>query len=139
MLVLHIGWHLRYLIRNFTSLILTACNFQVIACEQQLDNAYDTRCDVWSLGITAIEIAEGEPPMNDLHPMRALFQIPRNPAPKLKNPKIYGPLFSDFIAECLVKDMEHRPFVNELIQHPLFKNVIPSMEKVGLGIIQNKL
>jgi len=50
---------------------------QVIACESQRDYDYDVRCDVWSLGITAIELAEGEPPLADLHPMTALFKIPR--------------------------------------------------------------
>ena len=53
------------------------CCLQVIACEQQLDYTYDVRCDVWSLGVTAIELAEGQPPYADLHPMRALFKIPR--------------------------------------------------------------
>lgn len=50
---------------------------EVIACERQLEYAYDVRCDVWSLGITAIELAEGEPPLAHIHPMRALFHIPR--------------------------------------------------------------
>uniref|UniRef100_A0A0L8IHL0 Myosin motor domain-containing protein n=1 Tax=Octopus bimaculoides TaxID=37653 RepID=A0A0L8IHL0_OCTBM len=49
----------------------------VIACEQQLDYVYDIRCDVWSLGVTAIELADGDPPLSEQHPMRALFKIPR--------------------------------------------------------------
>ena len=50
---------------------------EVVACERQADFSYDIRCDVWSLGITALELAQGEPPLSHLHPMRALFQIPR--------------------------------------------------------------
>uniref|UniRef100_A0A8C3VP12 Protein kinase domain-containing protein n=1 Tax=Catagonus wagneri TaxID=51154 RepID=A0A8C3VP12_9CETA len=54
---------------------------EVIACEQQLDTTYDARCDTWSLGITAIELGDGDPPLADLHPMRALFKIPRSEGP----------------------------------------------------------
>jgi len=50
----------------------------VIACENQREYDYDVRCDVWSLGVTAIELAEGDPPLSDLHPMSALFKIPRS-------------------------------------------------------------
>ncbi|XP_034945837.1 myosin-IIIb-like [Chelonus insularis] len=96
---------------------------EVIACEQQLDSSYDCRCDVWSIGITTIELAEGDPPLSDLHPMRALFQIPRNPPPSLKNPDLHSPQMSDFIAECLVKDLEHRPFASELRDHPLLNDI----------------
>ncbi|KAL6425676.1 hypothetical protein ACFW04_009644 [Cataglyphis niger] len=103
---------------------------EVIACEQQLDSSYDSRCDVWSIGITAIELAEGDPPLSELHPMRALFQIPRNPPPSLKNPDIYSPELTDFIAECLVKDLEHRPFASELKEHPLLSSVEPIVGKI---------
>ncbi|XP_061940361.1 myosin-IIIb isoform X4 [Apis cerana] len=103
---------------------------EVIACEQQLDSSYDSRCDVWSIGITAIELAEGDPPLSELHPMRALFQIPRNPPPSLKNPDIHTPELVDFITECLVKDLEHRPFASELKEHPLLINIEPSVEKI---------
>lgn len=61
----------------------------MIACEQQLDQSYDSRCDVWSIGITTIELAEGDPPLSNIHPMRALFQIPRNPPRMTKNQKFY--------------------------------------------------
>ncbi|XP_014476501.1 PREDICTED: myosin-IIIb-like isoform X2 [Dinoponera quadriceps] len=103
---------------------------EVIACEQQLDSSYDSRCDVWSVGITAIELAEGDPPLSELHPMRALFQIPRNPPPSLKTPDIYSSELTDFIAECLVKDLEHRPFASELREHPLLMNVEPKVERI---------
>ncbi|KAF7990235.1 hypothetical protein HCN44_000040 [Aphidius gifuensis] len=96
---------------------------EVIACEQQYDSSYDSRCDVWSVGITTIELAEGDPPLSELHPMRALFQIPRNPPPTLKIPELHCQELSDFIAECLVKDLEHRPFASELKDHPLLQAV----------------
>nr|CAD7261451.1 unnamed protein product [Timema shepardi] len=102
----------------------------VIACEQQLDSSYDARCDVWSVGITAIELAEGDPPLSELHPMRALFQIPRNPPPSLGHPEDYSPHLSDFISECLVKDLEQRPFIRELLEHPLLKRGGVVAEKV---------
>nr|CAD7406389.1 unnamed protein product [Timema poppensis] len=103
---------------------------RVIACEQQLDSSYDARCDVWSVGITAIELAEGDPPLSELHPMRALFQIPRNPPPSLGHPEDYSPHLSDFISECLVKDLEQRPFIRELLEHPLLKRGGVVAEKV---------
>ncbi|XP_066603378.1 myosin-IIIb-like isoform X2 [Prorops nasuta] len=103
---------------------------EVIACEQQLDSSYDSRCDVWSVGITAIELAEGDPPLSELHPMRALFQIPRNPPPSLKNPDLHSIELLDFIAECLVKDLEHRPFASELKEHPLLKRIEPLVESI---------
>nr|XP_056712964.1 myosin-IIIa isoform X2 [Euleptes europaea] len=96
---------------------------EVIACEQQLDSSYDARCDAWSLGITAIELGDGDPPLADLHPMRALFKIPRNPPPKLRQPELWSPEFNDFISKCLTKDYEKRPTVTDLLQHEFVKQV----------------
>ncbi|XP_011369328.1 myosin-IIIa [Pteropus vampyrus] len=96
---------------------------EVIACEQQLDTTYDARCDTWSLGITAIELGDGDPPLADLHPMRALFKIPRNPPPKLMQPEIWSAEFNDFISKCLTKDYEKRPTVSDLLQHKFITQI----------------
>uniref|UniRef100_A0A4W6DX34 non-specific serine/threonine protein kinase n=1 Tax=Lates calcarifer TaxID=8187 RepID=A0A4W6DX34_LATCA len=97
---------------------------EVIACEQQLDSTYDARCDVWSLGITAIELGDGDPPLSDLHPMRALFKIPRNPPPTLHQPELWSDDFNDFICKCLIKDFELRPNVLDLLQHVFIKQIV---------------
>ncbi|XP_076468254.1 myosin-IIIb-like isoform X2 [Babylonia areolata] len=96
---------------------------EVIACEQQLDYSYDVRCDVWSLGITAIELAEGKPPHADVDPRRALFKIPRSPPPKLSHQDLWSAEFHDFLARCLVKDFEQRPFTQDLLSHPFLQRV----------------
>ncbi|XP_036422044.1 myosin-IIIb isoform X2 [Colossoma macropomum] len=94
---------------------------EVIACEQQFDYSYDARCDVWSLGITAIELADGDPPLAEMHPVKALFKIPRNPSPTLRHPDQWCRSFSHFIAQCLIKDFEARPSVTHLLEHPFIK------------------
>lgn len=70
------NWHLSEQ-HELINVVFHVFVLQVIACEQQLDSTYDARCDVWSLGITAIELGDGDPPLSELHPMRALFKIPR--------------------------------------------------------------
>ncbi|XP_077124534.1 myosin-IIIa [Ranitomeya variabilis] len=96
---------------------------EVIACEQQVDTTYDARCDVWSVGITAIELGDGDPPLADLHPMRALFKIPRNPPPTLCQPELWSPEFNDFISKCLTKDFEKRPMVCDLLEHAFIRQI----------------
>lgn len=73
---------------------------EVIACDENPDATYDNRSDLWSLGITALEMAESQPPLCDLHPMRALFLIPRNPPPRLKSKK-WSKKFHGFIDTVL--------------------------------------
>ncbi|XP_070436218.1 myosin-IIIb isoform X6 [Equus przewalskii] len=72
---------------------------EVIACEQQYDSSYDARCDVWSLGITAIELGDGDPPLFDMHPVKTLFKIPRNPPPTLLYPEKWCEEFNHFISQ----------------------------------------
>jgi serine/threonine protein kinase len=79
---------------------------------------YDFKADIWSLGITAIEMAQGAPPYHNIHPMRAIFMIPSKPPPTLEDPTKWGKEFNDFIAKCLVKNPDQRTTAEELLQHP---------------------
>nr|XP_022336331.1 serine/threonine-protein kinase mig-15-like isoform X4 [Crassostrea virginica] len=94
---------------------------EVIACDENPDATYDNRSDLWSLGITAIEMAEGKPPLCDMHPMRALFLIPRNAPPRLKSNK-WSSRFSNFVETCLLKDYMQRPNTETLLKHPFIKD-----------------
>ncbi|KAJ3452484.1 sterile20-like kinase isoform b-related [Anaeramoeba flamelloides] len=82
---------------------------------------YDSRADIWSLGITAIELAEVLPPRSDIHPMRVLFIIPKNEPPKLKKHNKVSREFNDFIAKCLIKNYTKRPHSKTLLKHPFIK------------------
>ncbi|XP_050553365.1 serine/threonine-protein kinase mig-15 isoform X12 [Spodoptera frugiperda] len=94
---------------------------EVIACDENPDATYDNRSDLWSLGITALEMAESQPPLCDLHPMRALFLIPRNPPPRLKSKK-WAKKFHSFIETVLVKDYHQRPYTEQLLKHAFIRD-----------------
>ncbi|KAG8464045.1 hypothetical protein KFE25_000213 [Diacronema lutheri] len=80
--------------------------------------SYDHKADVWSLGITAIELAEGRPPYSDIHPLRAIFVIPTRPPPTLEQPAKWSADFCDFVSRCLVKDPAMRTDTAQLMEHP---------------------
>uniref|UniRef100_A0A4W4HDR2 non-specific serine/threonine protein kinase n=1 Tax=Electrophorus electricus TaxID=8005 RepID=A0A4W4HDR2_ELEEL len=127
---------------------------EVIACDENPDATYDFKSDLWSLGITAIEMAEGaprEPPLPpssfnlslslslslslalcDMHPMRALFLIPRNPAPRLKSKK-WSKKFQSFIDSCLVKNHTQRPSTEQLLKHPFIRD-LPNERQVRIQL-----
>uniref|UniRef100_A0A915A6G7 non-specific serine/threonine protein kinase n=1 Tax=Parascaris univalens TaxID=6257 RepID=A0A915A6G7_PARUN len=101
---------------------------EVIACDENPEATYDSRSDLWSLGITALEMAEGHPPLVDMHPMRALFLIPRNAPPRLKRGKKWSKKFESFIETVLVKDYHQRPYTDQLLRHPFIRDQPPERQ-----------
>ncbi|KAJ9110349.1 hypothetical protein QFC20_002946 [Naganishia adeliensis] len=84
-------------------------------------SGYDTKADIWSLGITAFELAKGEPPHADKHPMKVVFHIPQAPPPRLDAREGWSDEFMDFVASCLEKDPEARPSASNLLTHPFIR------------------
>lgn len=93
---------------------------------------YDCTADIWSLGITALEMAEEEPPYANVHPMRAIFLIPARDPPVLTEPDQWSQDFKDFLASCLTKDPQHRPSAAKLQSHPFIVGAPPKSSLSGL-------
>eukprot|EP01122_Echinamoeba_exundans_P012765 TRINITY_DN5421_c0_g1_i1.p1 TRINITY_DN5421_c0_g1~~TRINITY_DN5421_c0_g1_i1.p1 ORF type:complete len:1244 (+),score=206.12 TRINITY_DN5421_c0_g1_i1:107-3838(+) len=90
------------------------------------ETGYDGRADIWALGISCIEMAEKDPPYADVHPMRVLFLVANNPAPKLTHPELWSAEFNDFVTKCLEVDRDRRPRAAQLLLHPFVRNADPS-------------
>jgi serine/threonine protein kinase len=80
---------------------------------------YDHKADIWSVGITAIELAKGEPPYSKMPAIKAIFQIQQNEPARLEN--AFSSMFQDFVAQCLQKDPNKRPNASELLNHKFIK------------------
>ncbi|CAF0731145.1 unnamed protein product [Brachionus calyciflorus] len=108
---------------------------EIIRCETDEQLAYDYKSDIWSLGITCIELAEKEPPNNLMSPNRVLIKILKSDSPRLKFSQKWTPEFNDFVQKCLEKNVNERPTASDLLQHDflkdsdLFKNQIVSLIK----------
>ncbi|KAH9479386.1 Serine/threonine-protein kinase SMU1 [Psilocybe cubensis] len=104
---------------------------------------YGPKVDIWSLGIMAIEMIEGEPPYLNQNPLKALYLIATNGTPTIANPENLSPVFSDYLAKTLEVDAEKRPNATELLQHPFFKlseplRTLAPLIKAARDIAKNK-
>nr|CAD7399374.1 unnamed protein product [Timema cristinae] len=95
---------------------------EVAAVERK--GGYNQLCDIWAIGVTAIELAELQPPMFDLHPMRALFLMSKSgfKPPTLKDRDKWSPTFHNFVKVALTKNTKKRPNAEKLLQHPFFQS-----------------
>ncbi|KAL9846632.1 STE20-like serine/threonine-protein kinase isoform 3-T3 [Geothlypis trichas] len=91
---------------------------EVVMCETSKDRPYDYKADIWSLGITLIEMAQIEPPHHELNPMRVLLKIAKSDPPTLAQPSKWSSDFKDFLKKCLEKNVDARWSASQLLQHP---------------------
>uniref|UniRef100_A0AAQ4QZ03 non-specific serine/threonine protein kinase n=1 Tax=Gasterosteus aculeatus aculeatus TaxID=481459 RepID=A0AAQ4QZ03_GASAC len=96
---------------------------EVVMCETMKDAPYDYKADIWSLGITLIELAQIEPPHHELNPMRVLLKIAKAEPPTLEQPHKWSKDFKDFLKKALDKNPETRPTIAQLMEHPFVKSV----------------
>uniref|UniRef100_A0A8C0KB46 non-specific serine/threonine protein kinase n=1 Tax=Canis lupus dingo TaxID=286419 RepID=A0A8C0KB46_CANLU len=96
---------------------------EVVMCETMKDTPYDYKADIWSLGITLIEMAQIEPPHHELNPMRVLLKIAKSEPPTLLTPSKWSMEFRDFLKTALDKNPETRPSAAQLLEHPFVSSI----------------
>uniref|UniRef100_A0A3Q4HUU1 non-specific serine/threonine protein kinase n=1 Tax=Neolamprologus brichardi TaxID=32507 RepID=A0A3Q4HUU1_NEOBR len=99
---------------------------EVVMCETSKDRPYDYKADIWSLGVTLIEMAQVEPPNHEMNPMRVLLKIAKADPPTLMQPSRWSPEFSDFLKRCLDKNIDNRWSAMQLLQHSFVSSVTDS-------------
>ncbi|XP_049456044.1 STE20-like serine/threonine-protein kinase isoform X4 [Epinephelus fuscoguttatus] len=99
---------------------------EVVMCETSKDRPYDYKADIWSLGVTLIELAQIEPPNHEMNPMRVLLKIAKSEPPTLMHPSRWSPEFNDFLRKALDKNVDNRWGTLQLLQHPFVTSVTDS-------------
>ncbi|XP_031695326.1 STE20-like serine/threonine-protein kinase isoform X2 [Anarrhichthys ocellatus] len=99
---------------------------EVVMCETSKDRPYDYKADIWSLGVTLIEVAQIEPPNHEMNPMRVLLKIAKAEPPTLMHPSRWSPEFNDFLRRALDKNVDNRWGTLQLLQHPFVTSVTDS-------------
>uniref|UniRef100_A0A8C9ZQE2 non-specific serine/threonine protein kinase n=1 Tax=Sander lucioperca TaxID=283035 RepID=A0A8C9ZQE2_SANLU len=99
---------------------------EVVMCETSKDRPYDFKADIWSLGVTLIELAQIEPPNHEMNPMRVLLKIAKSEPPTLMHPSRWSPEFNDFLRKALDKNVDNRWGTLQLLQHPFVTSVTDS-------------
>uniref|UniRef100_A0A8C4HSK7 non-specific serine/threonine protein kinase n=1 Tax=Dicentrarchus labrax TaxID=13489 RepID=A0A8C4HSK7_DICLA len=99
---------------------------EVVMCETSKDRPYDYKADIWSLGVTLIELAQIEPPNHEMNPMRVLLKIAKSEPPTLMHPSRWSPEFNDFLRKALDKNVDNRWSPLQLLQHPFVTSVTDS-------------
>ena len=102
------------------------------------ESRYDGKVDIWALGISAIEMAEKYAPRWFVHPMRVLFMISKDPAPRLEDPKLWSAAFQDFVNRCLMKEARSRPRADQISEHDFFRGECDRKEQVADLVRENR-
>ena len=100
---------------------------EVVACEAIKEEPYSVKADVWSAGITLIEMADMFPPYHETNPMRVLIRITRSEPPQLAVPSYWSNEFNNFVAKCLVKEPNKRTTSRDLLSHSFINSVTDTL------------